>query len=295
MVPTYPVPPADRNPMFLEKRVYQGSPAASIPTRWWTASRTSSRPGLGGRPPGKRVRASAWILPEIGGRIHVGLDRTNGYDFFYRQNVIKPALVGCWARGSPEGVEFNWPQHHRPSTFMPVDWAIESLADGDRPSGAREHEPMGRMKGMHGVTPASGLGACRGPVRLFNRTRMSATFLWWANVAHTVHERYQSFFPAGRQVRVRSRQAGGYRRFPSPAATYYGVDYGPAARTADLSWYRTFPSRPGTWSPAPERFLRGLRHGRTGRLCALGRSPISPGKKQWTWGNGDSATPGTAS
>jgi len=25
------------------------------------------------------------VLPEIGGRIHVGLDRTNGYDFFYRQ------------------------------------------------------------------------------------------------------------------------------------------------------------------------------------------------------------------
>ena len=23
------------------------------------------------------------VLPEIGGRIHVGLDQTNGYDFFY--------------------------------------------------------------------------------------------------------------------------------------------------------------------------------------------------------------------
>ena len=34
------------------------------------------------------------VLPEIGGRIHVGLDKTNSYDFFYRQNVIKPALVG---------------------------------------------------------------------------------------------------------------------------------------------------------------------------------------------------------
>jgi len=42
------------------------------------------------------------VLPEIGGRIHVGLDRTNGYDFFYRQNVIKPALVGYSAPGSLE-------------------------------------------------------------------------------------------------------------------------------------------------------------------------------------------------
>jgi hypothetical protein len=23
---------------------------------------------------------------------HVGMEKTNGYDFFYRQNVIKPAL-----------------------------------------------------------------------------------------------------------------------------------------------------------------------------------------------------------
>jgi hypothetical protein len=33
------------------------------------------------------------VLPGIGGRIHVGGDKTNGYDFFYWQNVIKP-LVG---------------------------------------------------------------------------------------------------------------------------------------------------------------------------------------------------------
>jgi len=35
------------------------------------------------------------VLPEIGGRIHVGMDRTNGYDFFYRQNFIpKPTKIG---------------------------------------------------------------------------------------------------------------------------------------------------------------------------------------------------------
>ena len=65
------------------------------------------------------------ILPEIGGRIHVALDKTNGYDFFYRQNVIKPALVGLAGPWISGGVEFNWPQHHRPATFMPVQIHIE--------------------------------------------------------------------------------------------------------------------------------------------------------------------------
>ena len=41
------------------------------------------------------------VLPQIGGRIHVGLDKTNDYDFFYRQNVIKPALLAWRDRGSP--------------------------------------------------------------------------------------------------------------------------------------------------------------------------------------------------
>jgi len=47
------------------------------------------------------------MLPEIGGRIHIGQDKTNGYDFFYRQNVIKPALVGLLGPWISGGVEFN--------------------------------------------------------------------------------------------------------------------------------------------------------------------------------------------
>ena len=92
------------------------------------------------------------ILPEIGGRIHVGQDKTNGYDFFYRQNVIKPALVGLAGPWISGGVEFNWPQHHRPSTFMPADVRHRGARRTDRGRcGCSEHEPMNRMKGMHGV------------------------------------------------------------------------------------------------------------------------------------------------
>ncbi len=78
-------------------------------------------------------------------------DKTNGYDFFYRQNVIKPALVGLAGPWISGGVEFNWPQHHRPSTFMPVDIEVERGEDGSVTVWCSEHEPMQRMKGMHGV------------------------------------------------------------------------------------------------------------------------------------------------
>ena len=151
-IPTYEVPPPDPNPMFLEKRVYQGSSGRVYPNPFtdrlsddrvdhaWNAVHLENR------------YLRLMVLPEIGGRIHVGLDRTNGYDFFYRQNVIKPALVGLLGPWISGGVEFNWPQHHRPSTYAPVDWSIEEHADGSVTVWCSEHEPMDRMKGMHGIT-----------------------------------------------------------------------------------------------------------------------------------------------
>ena len=116
-LPTYEPLPADLNPMFLEKRVYQGSSGKVYPLPFY--DRISEHPidrswdavHL------ENEFLRVMILPEIGGRIHVGQDKTNGYDFFYRQNVIKPALVGLAGPWISGGVEFNWPQHHRPATF----------------------------------------------------------------------------------------------------------------------------------------------------------------------------------
>jgi hypothetical protein len=91
------------------------------------------------------------VLPEIGGRIHVGFSKFNDYDFLYRQNVIKPALVGLAGPWISGGVEFNWPQHHRPATFMPVEFEIERGSDGSATIWCSDHDPMSRMKGMHGI------------------------------------------------------------------------------------------------------------------------------------------------
>ena len=122
---TYAPSQPDRNPMFLERRVYQGSSGRVYPLPFIDRIATEPR-----RKSWKAVHIEneylrLMILPEIGGRIHVGYDKTTGYDFFYRQNVIKPALVGLAGPWISGGVEFNWPQHHRPATFMPVTTEIE--------------------------------------------------------------------------------------------------------------------------------------------------------------------------
>ena len=120
----------DPNPLFLEKRVYQGSTGKVYPLP--VIDRISTEPcdytWQAVHLENEYLRLM--ILPEIGGRIHVGCDKINGYDFFYRQNVIKPALVGLAGPWISGGVEFNWPQHHRPATFLPVEVAIEREEDG---------------------------------------------------------------------------------------------------------------------------------------------------------------------
>ncbi|HWJ11644.1 MAG TPA: DUF5107 domain-containing protein, partial [Nocardioides sp.] len=149
-IPTYEPGTPDEFPMFLDRRVYQGSSGRVYPIpfidrvsaeptdRTWQAIHLENR----------------WIrlmvLPELGGRIHIGYDKTADYDFFYRNNVIKPALVGLAGPWISGGVEFNWPQHHRPATFLPVDTAIEEQPDGSVTVWCSDHDPFTRMKGMHG-------------------------------------------------------------------------------------------------------------------------------------------------
>ena len=296
--------PADRNPMFLERRVYQGSSGRVYPLPF--IDRISDSPA---DHEWQAVHIEndflrVMILPEIGGRIHVGIDKTNGFDFFYRQNVIKPALVGLAGPWISGGVEFNWPQHHRPSTFMPVQCTIARESDGSVTVWCSDHDPFTRMKGMHGVCLHPDRAYIELKVRLFNRTPFTQTFLWWANAAVRVHERYQSFFPPDvRFVADHARRA--ITSFPLADRPYYGVDYPERARSGvpeneipsqfipdgsyppnDLSWYANIPVPTSYMVVGSEgNFMGGYDHAAAAGVVHVADHHIAPGKKQWTWGN----------
>ncbi|MDR3497297.1 MAG: DUF5107 domain-containing protein [Ancalomicrobiaceae bacterium] len=305
-LPTYDPAPADRNPMFLEKRVFQGSSGRVYPLpfidriadvaveRAWTSVNIEN----------EYIRVV--ILPDLGGRIYAILDKVNGYDLVYRNPVIKPALVGLagpWVSG---GIEFNWPQHLRPSTYMPVAVEIEEEADGSRTIWLSEHEPMNRMKGMHGVRLAPGRAAVELRVRLYNRTQLPQSFLWWANVATDVNARYQSFFP-GDVTAIADHAKRATSAFPCCADRYYGVDYAARARDGvpadevpaqfvprgdyaanDLRWYANIPV-PTSYMCVGSRgdFFGGYDHGAEAGIVHIADHHVAPGKKQWTWGNHD--------
>jgi tetratricopeptide (TPR) repeat protein len=282
ILPTYPAPAPDLNPMFLDKRVYQGSSGKVYPNPF-TDRVSDIKVDESYRAvflENEYVRLM--ILPEIGGRIHVGHDKTNQYDFFYRQNVIKPALVGLLGPWISGGVEFNWPQHHRPSTFMPVDHTIEEQEDGSVTVWLSEHEPMNRMKGMVGVTLHPGKSIVEAKVRLYNRTPFVQTFLWWANVGVRVHDQYQAFFPPD-VTYVADHAKRAVSSFPVARNFYYGVDY---TKGVDITWYRNIPV-PTSYMVLDSKydFFGGYDHARRAGLVHVADRQVAPGKKLWTWGN----------
>jgi len=284
VIDTYEPAPPDPYPAFLESRVYQGSSGRVYPLPFYERIAETKAP--------KRWDAihleNAWlrlmVLPALGGRIHVGYDKTAGYDFFYRNNVIKPALVGLAGPWISGGVEFNWPQHHRPATFLPVDVEIEYEPGGAVTVWCSDHDPLTRMKGMHGVRLRPDRAVVELRVRLYNRTEDVQTFLWWANVAAHANDDYQSFFPTDvRFVADHAKRAT--TTFPRASGRYYGIDY--ASREGDrLDWYRNIPVPTSYMCLGSEDdFFGGYDHGAQAGFVHWADHRIAPGKKQWTWGN----------
>ncbi len=283
-IPTYPVLEPDPNPLFLEKRVYQGSSGRVYPNPVIDKVSIEKQDRSYRAIFLENEYVQLMILPEIGGRIHAGKDKTNGYDFFYRQNVIKPALVGLLGPWISGGVEFNWPQHHRPSTYMPAHSSIEEHADGSRTVWLSEHDPMLRMKGMVGISLAPGSALIEARVRLYNRTPLPQTFLWWANVAVRVHDDYQAFFPPDVTF-VADHAKRAVSSFPIARNSYYGVNYRPGT---DISWYRNIPV-PTSYMVTESKydFFGGYDHARQAGLVHTSNHRVAPGKKLWTWGNAE--------
>lgn len=285
-IPTYGLGVPEKNPMFFEKRVYQGSNGKVYPAPFIDKVYDTPSPCEYDAVRLESEYVRVVMLPEIGGRIFIGQDKANNdYDFFYRQDVIKPALVGLAGPWLSGGVEFNWPQHHRPGTYMPADVHIEHEPDGARTVWLSEHDPLDRLKGMHGIRVRPGSAVIELRARLYNRTPMTQTFLWWANVAARVHDKYQSFFPpdvnyvADHAVRAQSS-------FPEALNHYYGIDYADRPGANDLSWYRNIPV-PTSYMVCDTRFdfFGGYDHEAGGGFVHVANRHVAPGKKQWTWGN----------
>lgn len=282
IIPTYPEPAAEEMPMFAENRNHQGTTGCPYPNKVVTKvdrSRKEDKEYVLVTLENEYVKIE--ILPEIGGRIYSALDKTTGYDYFYKQHVIKPALIGDLGSWISGGVEFNWPLHHRPSTFMPCDYSIEEYPDGSVACHLSEHEPIDRMKGMVSVILRPSETSFETKVRVYNRNSVEKSFLWWENAAVPVNEDYQIFFPADVNY-VNYHYLKSRTTYPVTGnGVFAGVQM---EEERDISWHKNSRLATSYFACASEYdFFGGYDHGRECGVVHIGNHHVSPGKKMFTW------------
>lgn len=283
-LPTWTTGEEDTNPMFLENRVYQGSSGAVYP--YGVIDTLTGQREM-------RDYQAVWmendfirimLLPELGGRIHRAYDKVQQRDFVYYNEVVKPALVGLLGPWISGGIEFNWPQHHRPTTFMPVDFTQQTGEHGEQTVWMGEVEPMRGLQVMTGFTlwPDRALIEITGKV--FNGNATPRHFLWWANPAVKGGDDHQSVFPPD-VTAVFDHGKRDVSAFPIASGTYYKVDY---SAGVDISRYKNVPV-PTSYMAEKSNydFVGAWHHGERGGLLHVADHHVSPGKKQWTWGYGD--------
>ena len=282
--PTYEIGEPEKNPVFLEKRVYQGSCGKVYP--YPTVEKISDEKK------DKAYRAvyleneylKIMVLPELGGRIQRAYDKTNGYDFVYFNRVVKPALVGLTGPWISGGIEFNWPQHHRPTTFSPVDYLCGGGEDGSVYVLCHDVDQMYGTKGLTKIALYPGKAYVEITGQLYNRTSLPQTFLWWANPAVSVNDNTYSVFPPDVHA-VMDHGKRDVSRFPIATGVYYKKDY---SEGVDISRYKNIPV-PTSYMAEKSKydFVGGYDEGKQAGILHVADHHISPGKKQWTWGCGD--------
>ena len=284
ILPTYEVGKPEKNPVFIEKRVYQGSNGSvyPYPVIEKIADEKTNKEYQAVYLENEFIKIM--ILPELGGRVHMAYDKTKNRHFVYYNQVVKPALVGLTGPWISGGIEFNWPQHHRPTTFDPVDFTIEEHEDGSATVWCSEVERMFRTKGMAGFRLYPDKAYLEIKAQLYNRTSFPQTFLWWANPAVKVNDDYQSVFPPDVNA-VFDHGKRDVSSFPIAKGTYYKVDYSPGT---DISRYKNIPVPTSYMAIASKyNFVGGYENDSKGGLLHVANHHVSPGKKQWTWGHGD--------
>jgi len=283
VIPTYLAGPPESNPMFYFGRQSQGAEGRIYPYPFYDTltgkkvDKTYTMVYL----ENEYIRIG--VLPEIGGRVFEGVDKTNGYNFFYRQHVIKPALIGLIGAWISGGIEWNIPHHHRASTFIPVQYSVEEGADGSKTVWVGELEVRHRMRWTVGYTLRPGKAYLEAQLRIVNRTPVANTMLCFANVAVHANENYQVLFPPSTQYATYHAKRE-FTAWPFSTSRFAGADF---TKGVDVSWYKNNISSNSffAWNYEDD-FFAGYDHGKQAGLMSVADHHVAPGKKLWTWGTG---------
>ena len=286
---TYPAGAPNDLPFFLEKKAYQGATGRVYPLP--CTDRLSNDPVTQEYDAVtlENEYIDVTLLPELGGKIHGAKAKKSGYEFIYQNKVIKPALIGLagpWVSG---GVEFNWPQHHRPTTFMPTEASLQENPDGSKTCWMGEAEPFHRMRGMVGITVRPGSSVVEATAVVYNRTDAPLPFMWWNNLAVRVHSQYKAMFPPDVEWAVdHDRRA--VISFPVMKGVFHTARPFDYKDGIDATWFSNIKLPTSVMIARGQSqmdFLGGYDYAANAGTITVSDHYYSTGKKMWTWGDCD--------
>lgn len=285
-IPTYPIGNAEPLPLFFEKRPYQGASGRLYPIPYVT---NFSDEKVDVEYDGITLEndyIKVDLLPEIGGKINRAYDKTSGYDFIYYNKVIKPAMVGLagpWVSG---GIEFNWPQHHRPTTFMPTD--VEIGENGkEKFAYMGEIDYFHNMKGMVKVSVDDDHSYVKAEITVYNGTSEPHPFMWWANLAVEVNDDYKVVFPPDVEY-VNDHDRRAVLNWPVAKGVYQTArpfDYGDGIDIHSFPEVKVPCSFLISKGQSEAEFVSGYDAGKKCGVVTVANHHVAPGKKLWTWGD----------
>lgn len=288
-IPTYVPGKAMDLPMFFERKPYQGASGRLYPLPF--SDRISDEK--------TDVEYDVYtleneyiktdLLPAIGGKVLRGYDKCGNYDFIYHNEVVKPALVGLAGPWISGGIEFNYPQHHRPTTFHPAEVVTEEGENGEKTVWMGEVEPFNRLKGMAGISVEPGRSYIKAKVKVYNRTNQPQLFMWWANLAVPVNDSYKTIFPPDVEW-VNDHDRRCVMSWPVAKGVFETArpfDYGEGTDISAYSAVKVPSSFLVSQGQSDMDFVAGYDGGRQLGIVTVANHHISPGKKMWTWGKGE--------
>lgn len=283
VLPTYEIGQPDINPIFYTGRVYQGAQGHIYPYPLFDLLTDNKVDKAYNALYLDNEYVNVCVLPEMGGRILSATDKTNNYEIFYKQTGIKPALIGMLGAWLSGGVEWNFPHHHRPSSYMPIDWEITENEDGSKTVWVGETELRHRLKWSIGITVYPDRSWVEARVKIMNRSPYIQSILYWANVSVHCDENYEVIFPPATQAGTDHSKVY-FTHWPMGEAVRN------SGENVDLGWWKNYTGSSRSifaWNYEDD-FLAGYDHGRNAGTVHVANHHIVNGKKFFLWGNNPS-------
>ena len=212
-------------------------------------------------------------LPEIGGRIQWVLDKRENEQMFYNNRVIRPGLIalrGAWVSG---GIEWNrGPQGHTVTSYSPVNVTGVQNEDGSATLVIGEVEQTFRTGWEVRLTLRPGVARLDQEIAIFNPTDLPHPYYFWNNTAFPQRDGTRFIYPM------------------SLASDHFGTTFYrfPEDGGVDMTRLPNYPEPTSIFAyRAVHDFFGAYDSGDDRGIVQTADHRELPGKKGWTWGQGD--------